>query len=332
MEKKKILVTGGFGFIGSAVVRHILSHTEHDVGVIDKLTYAADLSNIVWQGNKRVKCWFYDLADKELIDKVVKEFSPDYVMHLAAESHVDNSIADPSPFIVSNIVGTYNLLESCKHFAKDLIKFHHISTDEVYGDLASRGNNSLFTEGDPYHPSSPYSASKASSDHLVEAWVRTYKFPAVITNCSNNYGQYHHPEKLIPKTIIALLTGKKIPIHGDGEQIRDWLYVEDHAKALYEVVTRGEVGEAYNIGGNSQRTNLQVVKEIMKCLTALGVKYDKNSIKHVEDRQGGDAHYGINCEKIDKELGVTPSVTFEDGVMETVKWYVNNKQWWENKI
>ena len=213
----RFVVTGGFGFIGSAVVRYILENTDHEVAIVDKLTYAADLSNVEWKGNKRITTYFYDLSDKHLVDKVIKEYSPHYVMHLAAESHVDNSIADPSPFIVSNIIGTFNLLESCKHYAKDLIKFHHISTDEVFGDLDSRNYSSLFTEGDPYHPSSPYSASKAASDHLVEAWVRTYKFPAVITNCSNNYGTHHHPEKLIPKSIISLLTGKKIPVHGDGK-------------------------------------------------------------------------------------------------------------------
>ena len=328
----RFLVTGGFGFIGSAVVRFILENTDHEVAILDKLTYAADLANVNWKENKRVKTYFYDLADKMLVDKAIKEFSPQYVMHLAAESHVDNSIADPSPFIISNILGTFNLLEACKHFAKDLVKFHHISTDEVFGDLDSRSDDSLFTEGDPYHPSSPYSASKASSDHLVEAWVRTYKFPAVITNCSNNYGTHHHPEKLIPKSIIALLTGVKIPVHGEGNQIRDWLYVEDHAKALYTVVTKGIVGETYNIGGNAQRTNLTVIHSIQEALADLGIVYSQDCIKFVEDRAGGDVHYGINCNKIDVELGVSPSVTFEEGILKTVKWYVDNKQWWENKL
>lgn len=328
----RFLVTGGFGFIGSAVVRYILSHTEHEVGIVDKLTYAADLSNVDWRNNKRVKTYFYDIADKSLTDKAIKEYSPHYVMHLAAESHVDNSIADPSPFIISNIIGTYNLLESCKHYAKDLIKFHHISTDEVFGDLNSRNYSSLFTEGDPYHPSSPYSASKAASDHLVEAWVRTYKFPAVITNCSNNYGTHHHPEKLIPKSIISLLSGNKIPVHGDGKQIRDWLYVDDHANALYEVVMKGIIGETYNIGGNAQRTNLSVIQAIQEAMQSLGITYDKNCVKFVEDRAGGDMHYGINCEKIQSELGVSPSVTFEEGILKTVKWYVDNKQWWEGKV
>ena len=328
----RFVVTGGFGFIGSAVVRYILENTDHEVAIVDKLTYAADLSNVEWKGNKRITTYFYDLSDKHLVDKVIKDYSPQYVMHLAAESHVDNSIADPSPFIVSNIIGTFNLLESCKHYAKDLIKFHHISTDEVFGDLDSRNYSSLFTEGDPYHPSSPYSASKAASDHLVEAWVRTYKFPAVITNCSNNYGTHHHPEKLIPKSIISLLTGKKIPVHGDGKQIRDWLYVDDHAKALYTVVTKGIVGETYNIGGNAQRTNLTVINAIQEALDTLEIVYDKDCIKFVEDRAGGDAHYGINCSKIESELGVVPSVTFEEGILKTVKWYVDNKQWWEGKL
>ena len=328
----RFVVTGGFGFIGSAVVRYILENTDHEVAIVDKLTYAADLSNVEWKGNKRITTYFYDLSDKHLVDKVIKDYSPHYVMHLAAESHVDNSIADPSPFIVSNIIGTFNLLESCKHYAKDLIKFHHISTDEVFGDLDSRNYSSLFTEGDPYHPSSPYSASKAASDHLVEAWVRTYKFPAVITNCSNNYGTHHHPEKLIPKSIISLLTGKKIPVHGDGKQIRDWLYVDDHAKALYTVVTKGIVGETYNIGGNAQRTNLTVINAIQGALDTLEIAYDKDCIKFVEDRAGGDAHYGINCSKIESELGVVPSVTFEEGILKTVKWYVDNKQWWEGKL
>lgn len=328
----RFVVTGGFGFIGSAVVRYILENTDHEVAIVDKLTYAADLSNVEWKGNKRITTYFYDLSDKHLVDKVIKDYSPHYVMHLAAESHVDNSIADPSPFIVSNIIGTFNLLESCKHYAKDLIKFHHISTDEVFGDLDSRNYSSLFTEGDPYHPSSPYSASKAASDHLVEAWVRTYKFPAVITNCSNNYGTHHHPEKLIPKSIISLLIGKKIPVHGDGKQIRDWLYVDDHAKALYTVVTKGIIGETYNIGGNAQRTNLTVINAIQEALATLGISYDGDCIKFVEDRAGGDVHYGINCNKIETELGVVPSVTFEEGILKTVKWYVDNKQWWEGKL
>lgn len=328
----KFLITGGAGFIGSAVVRFLINETEHEVLNFDKLTYAGNLKNVAEVADStRYQFVQGDICDRELIKKIYAEFKPDKIMHLAAESHVDRSITGPSEFIQTNIVGTYMMLEAALEYFNSLdnakkkdFKFHHISTDEVYGELGETG---LFTEETPYDPSSPYSASKASSDHLVRAWGRTYKLPTVITNCSNNYGPYHYPEKLIPLTITNALAGKKLPVYGKGENIRDWLYVEDHAVALYQVVMKGSAGETYNIGGESERKNIEVVRAICKILDQL--KPDskfvphENLIEFVTDRAGHDFRYAIDCSKIKYELGWKPSVGFEEGLEKTVEWFVD---------
>lgn len=327
----KFLVTGGAGFIGSAVVRFLINETEHDVLNFDKLTYAGNLKNIEYISNSpRYRFIQGDICNRELIKKTFAEFKPDKVMHLAAESHVDRSITGPSEFIQTNIIGTYTMLEAALEYFNSLsdaqkkdFLFHHISTDEVYGELEDAG---LFTEATPYDPSSPYSASKASSDHLVRAWGRTYKLPTVITNCSNNYGPYHYPEKLIPLTITNAMKGLKLPVYGKGENIRDWLFVEDHAKALYTVVTKGKSGETYNIGGESERKNIEVVRAICKILDHLipdsKLVPHENLIEFVTDRAGHDFRYAIDCSKIKNELGWTPSVKFEEGLEKTVEWFI----------
>lgn len=340
----KILVTGGAGFIGSAVVRYLIDQTEATVVNVDKLTYAGNLESLA----KASQCRRYvleqvDICDKADLQRVFERHQPDAVMHLAAESHVDRSIDGPSEFIETNIVGTYNLLDSARKYWSDLavgkqegFRFHHISTDEVFGDLASNGPQ--FTEESRYHPSSPYSASKASSDHLVRAWHRTYGFPVLITNCSNNYGPYHFPEKLIPHMILNALAGESLPVYGDGKQIRDWLYVEDHAQALFKVLMEGVVGETYNIGGNNEKTNIEVVELICELLEELcpnkpkGVKNFCDLITYVKDRPGHDRRYAINSAKISKELGWTPTETFETGMRKTVSWYLENKSWWERVL
>lgn len=328
----RFLVTGGAGFIGSAVVRFLINETENEVLNFDKLTYAGNLKNIESISNSsRYQFVQGDICDRELLKKTFNEFKPDKIMHLAAESHVDRSITGPSEFITTNIIGTYSMLEEALKYFQNLDEakkknfiFHHISTDEVYGEL---GDTGLFTEETPYDPSSPYSASKASSDHLVRAWGRTYKFPIVVTNCSNNYGPYHYPEKLIPLVITNALKGEKLPVYGKGENVRDWLFVEDHAKALYTVVMNGLAGETYNIGGESERKNIEVVRAICKTLDELKPNSPfvphENLISFVADRAGHDFRYAIDCTKIKSELGWKPSVSFEEGLKFTVKWFLD---------
>ncbi|WP_201537899.1 dTDP-glucose 4,6-dehydratase [Psychrobacter immobilis] len=332
-----ILVTGGAGFIGSAVIRHIIKSTDHQVLNIDKLTYAGNLESLAdIDQSANYSFAQIDICDAESLKKAFDSFKPNLVMHLAAESHVDRSIDGPAEFITTNIVGTYTLLEATRQYWQTLaeagkanFKFHHISTDEVYGDL--QGTTDLFTESTPYAPSSPYSASKASSDHLVRAWQRTYGLPTLITNCSNNYGPYHFPEKLIPLVILNALDGKALPIYGKGDQIRDWLYVEDHARALYKVVTEGAVGETYNIGGHNEKQNIEVVKTICQILDKLqpqanGQPYE-SLISFVKDRPGHDLRYAIDASKIDNELSWTPEESFESGIRKTVIWYLDNLEW-----
>jgi len=333
----KILVTGGAGFIGSAVIRHIIQNTNNQVFNIDKLTYAGNLESlkeIDQHSNYEFKQ--IDICDTEQITAAIDAFQPHAIMHLAAESHVDRSIDGPAAFIQTNIVGTYTLLEAARKYWMELdteaqqnFRFHHISTDEVYGDL--EGTTDLFTETTSYAPSSPYSASKASSDHLVRAWYRTYGLPVIVTNCSNNYGPYHFPEKLIPLVILNALDAKPLPVYGNGQQIRDWLFVEDHARALYKVVTEGVVGETYNIGGHNEKQNIEVVKTICKILDELkpqanGQAYE-SLITFVKDRPGHDLRYAIDATKIQNELGWTPAETFETGIRKTVQWYLNNLDW-----
>ena len=333
----KILVTGGAGFIGSAVIRHIIHNTDDEVLNIDKLTYAGNLESLKdIDRNPRYNFKQIDICNTDSLKQAFDSFQPDLVMHLAAESHVDRSIDGPAEFITTNIVGTYTLLEAARQYwqaldqsKKAIFKFHHISTDEVYGDL--EGTTDLFTESTPYAPSSPYSASKASSDHLVRAWHRTYGFPVLVTNCSNNYGPYHFPEKLIPLVILNALDGKALPIYGKGNQIRDWLFVEDHARALYKVVTEGQIGETYNIGGHNEKQNIEVVKTICHILDELkpqvnGQPYE-SLITFVKDRPGHDLRYAIDASKIANELNWTPTETFDSGIRKTVEWYLNNMKW-----
>ncbi|WP_263261747.1 dTDP-glucose 4,6-dehydratase [Pseudomonas sp. RIT-PI-S] len=335
----RILITGGAGFIGSALVRHLIAHTDHEVLNVDKLTYAGNLESLASIAtNTRYEFVQADIADQPAIAKVLARFEPEAIMHLAAESHVDRSIDGPSAFIQTNIVGTYALLEATRAFwaglsapVREAFRFHHISTDEVYGDL--HGVDDLFTETTPYAPSSPYSASKAASDHLVRAWHRTYGLPVVVTNCSNNYGPYHFPEKLIPLVILNALEGKPLPVYGDGQQVRDWLFVEDHARALLEVVTRGEVGETYNIGGHNEQKNIDVVRGICALLEELaparpeGVAHYADLITFVKDRPGHDLRYAIDAGKIERELGWVPQETFQTGLRKTVQWYLDNLDW-----
>ncbi|ELY5887782.1 dTDP-glucose 4,6-dehydratase [Cronobacter sakazakii] len=342
----KILVTGGAGFIGSAVVRHIINHTQDRVVNLDKLTYAGNPESVASVANsERYAFEQVDICDRAALDRVFTEHQPDAVMHLAAESHVDRSISGPADFIETNIVGTYTLLEAARAYWSSLdeqrkaaFRFHHISTDEVYGDLPhpdewhESAALPLFTETTAYAPSSPYSASKASSDHLVRAWLRTYGLPTMVTNCSNNYGPYHFPEKLIPLVILNALEGKPLPIYGKGDQIRDWLYVEDHARALYTVVTQGQIGETYNIGGHNEKKNLDVVLTICDLLDEIKPKATsyREQIIYVADRPGHDRRYAIDADKISRELGWRPQETFESGIRKTVHWYLENSQWVEN--
>ncbi len=335
----KILVTGGAGFIGSAVVRHIIRDTSDSVVNVDKLTYAGNLESLLSvSDDPRYAFEQVDICDASEMARVFRAHRPQAVMHLAAESHVDRSIDGPAAFIQTNIVGTYVLLEAAREYWRELpedekkaFRFHHISTDEVYGDL--EGPEDLFRETTPYAPSSPYSASKASSDHLVRAWRRTYGLPTLVTNCSNNYGPYHFPEKLIPLVILNALEGKPLPVYGKGDQVRDWLYVEDHARALYQVLTQGQVGETYNIGGHNEKRNIEVVQAICELLETLrpekpaGVQRYADLITFVADRPGHDLRYAIDAGKIQRELGWSPAETFETGLRKTVQWYLDNQEW-----
>jgi dTDP-glucose 4,6-dehydratase len=335
---KTIFVTGGAGFIGSALVRYLINETDNKVVNFDKLTYAGNLESLKSvEGNVRYNFIQGDICDKENVDAVLEQFQPDFIMHLAAESHVDRSIDGPGEFIETNIVGTYALLEAARRYYTSLVdskkanfRFHHISTDEVYGDLGETG---LFTEETSYDPSSPYSASKAASDHLVRAWHRTYQLPVVVTNCSNNYGSYHFPEKLIPLIILNALDGKALPIYGDGKQVRDWLYVDDHARALYKVVSEGKLGETYNIGGFNEKQNIEVVNTICNHLNDLivdkpeGLSDFNELITYVTDRPGHDVRYAIDANKINKELGWHPEETFDSGIKKTIEWYLANLEW-----
>ncbi len=345
----KILITGGAGFIGSAVIRHIISNTSDSVINVDKLTYAGNLSSLQEvDSSDRYQFFQQDICDRAAMEKLFAETQPDAIMHLAAESHVDRSIDGPGEFIQTNIIGTYNLLEVAKEYWQNLsgqkkaaFRFHHISTDEVYGDLDN--DEDLFEETTPYAPSSPYSASKASSDHLVRAWHRTYGLPVIVTNCSNNYGPYHFPEKLIPHIILNALKGELLPVYGDGQQIRDWLFVEDHARALYQVVTEGVIGETYNIGGHNEKKNIDVVKTICTILEELAPENCHSRaggnpegfdglITFVKDRPGHDLRYAIDASKIQRELGWVPAETFESGIKKTVQWYLTSQHWWQDVL
>jgi dTDP-glucose 4,6-dehydratase len=338
-----ILVTGGAGFIGSALIRYILTAQNDSVFNVDKLTYAGNPDSLASiSGDDRYHFEQADICDAAAIRRIINKFKPGAIMHLAAESHVDRSIDGPADFIETNIVGTYTLLEAAREFWEaqgkpEDFRFHHVSTDEVYGDL--EGDTDLFTEETSYKPSSPYSASKASSDHLVRAWQRTYGLPCLITNCSNNYGPYHFPEKLIPHMILNALSGKDLPVYGDGKQIRDWLYVEDHAEALYTVITKGQIGETYNIGGHNEKQNIEVVHTLCDLLEQLaadkkpaGVSSYKDLITFVTDRPGHDRRYAIDASKIEHELGWTPKETFETGLKKTVQWYLENEEWWQRVL
>jgi dTDP-glucose 4,6-dehydratase len=333
----KIIVTGAAGFIGSAVCRYLLAETDAAIVCLDTLTYAANpdtLAEIV--DGERAVFEKVDICNRAEIERVFREHQPDAIMHLAAESHVDRSIDIPGIFIETNIVGTYVLLDAARKYWLDLtgerragFRFHHISTDEVYGSLGPTG---LFTEETPYAPNSPYSASKASADHLVRAWHHTHGLPVVISNCSNNYGPFHFPEKLIPLMIINALEGKSLPVYGNGENVRDWLYVDDHARALHTVMSRGRLGEKYNIGGNAERSNLQVVHAICDILDELVPveRPRRELITFVADRPGHDQRYAIDASKVKRELGWEPSVTFETGLRMTIEWFLKNRPWWES--
>jgi dTDP-glucose 4,6-dehydratase len=335
----KILITGGAGFIGSALIRHVIGNTQHSVVNLDKLTYAGNLESLKSiETDPRYQFVQADICDATTVNAILHQYQPDAIMHLAAESHVDRSIDGPAAFIETNIVGTYILVEATRNYWQALaddkkanFRFHHISTDEVYGDLPN--DDSLFTEETSYAPSSPYSASKASSDHIVRAWYRTYGFPVVVTNCSNNYGPYHFPEKLIPLVILNALDGKPLPVYGDGKQIRDWLYVDDHARALLTVVETGKIGETYNIGGHNEKENIAVVRTICNILEELhpqkpsGLANYQDLITFVKDRPGHDLRYAIDAGKIADELGWTPKETFETGLKKTVQWYLDNMEW-----
>ncbi len=333
---KTVLLTGGAGFIGSALVRYLINSTEHTVINVDKLTYAGSLLSLGGaDASDRHHFHQDDISDMHAMRALVTQYQPDYIMHLAAESHVDRSIDGPGEFIQTNIVGTYNLLEVAREYyeslsgeKKEAFKFHHISTDEVYGSLGETG---LFTETTRYKPNSPYSASKASSDHLVRAWNKTYNLPVVISNCSNNYGPFQFPEKLIPLVVQKALAAEPLPIYGKGDNIRDWLFVDDHVKALWRIVTTGDNGQVYNVGGHNEKTNIEVVETICGILDDLKPRQDGKSyadqITFVADRPGHDRRYAIDATKIERELGWTPEETFETGIRKTIEWYLDSADW-----
>jgi dTDP-glucose 4,6-dehydratase len=334
----KLLITGGAGFIGSAVVRHVIRDTDWSVANVDKLTYAGNLESLAEAGDSnRHRHYRADICDEAAMDRIFREVRPDAVLHLAAESHVDRSIDGAEPFVETNIRGTYVLLEAARHYWNGLdaeacarFRFQHISTDEVFGSLGATGR---FSETTPYQPNSPYSASKAASDHLVRAWHHTYGLPTLATNCSNNYGPYHFPEKLIPLIIIRALGGERLPVYGKGENVRDWLHVEDHAEALTQVLRKGRPGETYNVGGGSERRNIDVVRTICALLDEMlpnsANRPHSRLIEFVTDRPGHDARYAIDASKIRNELGWRPRHSFEDGLRETVRWYLDNRAWWQ---
>lgn len=338
----KLLVTGGAGFIGSAVIRHIIANTSDSVINLDKLTYAGNLESLAEiSENDRYTFEHVDICDRAEVERVFREHRPGAIMHLAAESHVDRSIDGPAEFINTNIVGTYNLLDVATKYLqeqdgvdKSSFRFHHISTDEVFGDLGEDGG--LFVEDTPYAPSSPYSASKASADHLVRAWQRTYGLTTVVSNCSNNYGPYQYPEKLIPLVVQNALEGRPLPVYGRGEQIRDWLHVEDHARGLYTVLSKGQSGESYNLGGNAEKRNIDLVHAICDVLEELapdkpaGIEKYENLITFVDDRPGHDLRYAIDASKIQRELGWVAEETFESGMRKTIQWYLDNQAWVDN--
>lgn len=338
MSILNILVTGGAGFIGSAVVRHLIQQTEHRVCNLDKLTYAGNLESLAEvDQSPRYQFAHVDICDAVAVQQTLAQFQPQAIMHLAAESHVDRSIDGPKAFIDTNIVGTYTLLEATRSYwlqlapdAQQQFRFHHVSTDEVYGSLGATG---LFTETTAYQPNSPYSASKAASDHLVRAWHHTFKLPVVTTNCSNNYGPYHFPEKLIPLIILNALAGKPLPVYGKGDNVRDWLFVEDHARALCLVLLKGQLGETYNIGGHNEKTNLEVVHTVCDILDELVPdsphRPHRHLIQFVQDRPGHDLRYAIDASKIQRELGWQPAETFETGLRKTVQWYLTHQTWWQ---
>jgi dTDP-glucose 4,6-dehydratase len=331
----RVIVTGGAGFIGSALVRYLVLEKGYEVLNVDALTYAGYLPSLKSvEGKSNYRFLHANICDRAAMQQAISEFRPDRIMHLAAESHVDRSITGAADFIHTNVVGTFTLLEAARDFwsgldeqGKQAFRFHHVSTDEVYGSLGKEG---LFTEETPYDPSSPYSASKASSDHLVMAWQRTYGLPAVVSNCSNNYGPYHFPEKLIPLTILNALAGERLPVYGKGENVRDWLYVEDHARALDLIAQRGRVGETYNVGGRNERRNIDVVRRICAVLDKLiaGNRPREELIEFVTDRPGHDARYAIDATKLETELGWRAQEDFDSGIEKTVRWYLDNEWWW----
>jgi dTDP-glucose 4,6-dehydratase len=335
MTRKKVIVTGGAGFIGSALVRHLVLEEDAEVVVIDKMTYAANRANLApAEATGRCRLIVEDICHQQTMTDIIAREKPQQILHLAAESHVDRSISGPRDFVETNVIGTYAMLEAARAYwaglsgaAKDSFRFLHVSTDEVYGSL---GPDGLFHETTPYDPSSPYSASKAASDHLAKAWFRTYGLPVVVSNCSNNYGPYHFPEKLIPLVILNALEGKALPVYGDGSNIRDWLYVEDHARALSLIATKGDLGETYNVGGRNERTNLQVVEKICDELDKLvpGERPRRELIRFVTDRPGHDHRYAIDATKLETELGWRAQENFETGLAKTVRWYLDNADWW----